>query len=69
MTNFLEQAINSDDGNRAVKMIQRALGIQSDDVANYCFPENWPSDREVRAPIIGNWLQTEAWYLASKPEI
>ena len=48
---------------RAVKMIQNALGIESDDVANYCFPKAWPEDREQRARIIGDW-QTEARYLA-----
>ena len=57
MTNLLEKAINCDDGDRAAKMIQDALGIESDDVANYCFPKTWPADREVRARIIGNWLQ------------
>jgi hypothetical protein len=31
-------------------------------VVNYCFPKNWPTDREVRARIIGDWLQTEARY-------
>ena len=40
------------------------LGIESDDVANYCFPKAWPEDREQRARIIGDWLQTEARYLA-----
>jgi hypothetical protein len=60
MTNLLEQAIASDDGDRAAKIIQEALGIESDDVVNYCFPKTWPADREVRAAIIGDWLQTEA---------
>jgi len=64
MTNLLEQAINSNDGNRAAKIIQDALGIESDDVADYCFPKTWPADREQRARIIGEWLQTEARYLA-----
>jgi len=64
MTNLLEQAINCDDGDRAAKMIQDALGIESDDVANYCFPKTWPADREVRAAIIGDWLNTEAHFLA-----
>ncbi len=27
---------------------QDALGIESDDVANYCFPKTWPADREQR---------------------
>ena len=40
MTNLLEQAINCDDGELAAKIIQDALGIESDDVANYCFPRN-----------------------------
>jgi hypothetical protein len=64
MTNLLEQAIACDDADRAAKIIQDALGIESDDVVNYCFPKNWPGDREVRARIIGDWLQTEARYLA-----
>jgi hypothetical protein len=34
------------------------LGIKSDDVANNCFPKTWPTDREQRAVIIGEWLQT-----------
>jgi hypothetical protein len=64
MSNLLEQAINTDDGERAAKIIQHALGIESDDVARYCFPKNWPADREQRASIIGEWLQTEARFLA-----
>ena len=59
-----EQAISSDDGDQAAKIIQDALGIESDDVANYCFPKNWPADREQRARIIGDWLQAEARFLA-----
>jgi hypothetical protein len=64
MTNLLEQAISSDNGDRAAKIIQHALGIESDDVANYCFPKSWPDDRAQRASIIGEWLQTEARFLA-----
>jgi hypothetical protein len=41
-------------------IIQDALSIESDAVINYCFPKTWPADREVRASIIGDWLQTEA---------
>ena len=63
MTNLLERAINTDDGNRAAKLIQNALGIESDEVANYCFPKTWPKNRELRARIIGDWLQTEARFL------
>ena len=65
MTNLLEQAINCDDDARAAKVIQDALGIESDDVVNYCFPKTWPADNDQCAPIIGTWLQTEARYLAS----
>ena len=31
---------------------------------NYTFPKEWPTDREVRARIIGGWLQAEAESLA-----
>jgi hypothetical protein len=65
MTNLLEEAINCSDGDRAAKIIQDALGIESDDVANYVFPKTWPTDREQRARIIGEWLQTEVRFLAS----
>ena len=64
MTNLLQQAIDCNDGDRAVKIIQDALGIESDDVVNYSFPKKWPSDREQRARVIGEWLRTEASYLA-----
>jgi hypothetical protein len=53
MTNLLAQAINCDDADRAAKMIQDALGIESDDVVNYCFPKDCPADREQRARYIG----------------
>jgi hypothetical protein len=43
MANLLEQAINSNDGDHAAKLIQSALGIQSDDVVNYVFPKT-PND-------------------------
>ena len=64
MTNLLEQAINCNDGDHAAKINQGALGIESDDVANYCFPQTWLKDSEQRARIIGEWLQTEASHLA-----
>jgi hypothetical protein len=64
MTNLLEQAIDSNDGDDAARIIQAALGIASDAVANYCFPQTWPRDREQRARIIGEWLQAEARFLA-----
>jgi hypothetical protein len=53
MTNLLEQAINCGDGGPRAKLIQDALGIEPDEVANYCFPKTWPNDREQRARIIG----------------
>ena len=64
MTNLLQRAIESNDSDRAAKIIQDALGIESDDVVNYVFPKTWPADREQRARIIGEWLQTEARFLA-----
>jgi hypothetical protein len=45
--------------------LKAALGIESDDVVNYCFPKDWPDDRKQRALYIGEWLKTEARYLAS----
>ena len=65
MTNLLAQAINCDDADRAARIIQDALGIESDDVVKYCFPTTWPTDRERRARHIGEWLKTEARYLGS----
>ena len=65
MTNLLERAIDTDCGNSAAKLIQNALGIESDEVANYCFPKAWPQERDQRARIIGEWLQTEARFLVS----
>ena len=65
MANLIEQAIACDDGDRAARIIQDALGIESDEVANYVFPKTWPTDREQRARIIGEWLQTEARRIAN----
>jgi hypothetical protein len=62
--NLLAQAISCDDADQAAKLIRDALGIESDDVVNYCFPKDWPADRERRARYIGEWLTTEARYLA-----
>ena len=64
MPNVIEQAISTDNAGQAAKLIKRALGLKSDDVVNYCFPISWPVDREQRASIIGEWLQTEARFLA-----
>jgi hypothetical protein len=75
MTNLLEQAINCNDGDRAAKIIQDALGIESGDVVNYCFPKTWPDDREQRARIIvtgsrprpANCLDTDSTLRAPVP--
>ena len=64
MANLLEQAINCDNGDLAAKIVQDALGIESDDVASYCFPKNWPENHEQRARIIGDWLRAEARFVA-----
>jgi hypothetical protein len=64
MANLIEQAINCDDSNLAAKMIQNALGIESDEVTNYCFPKTWPENHEQRARIIGDWLRAEARFVA-----
>jgi hypothetical protein len=64
MANILERAIDCEDGDNAATLIREALGIESADVASYCFPKIWPADREQRARIIGEWLQTEARFLA-----
>jgi uncharacterized protein HemY len=64
MSNLLERAIDCNDGEQAAKIIQDALGIESDDVVNYVFPQTRPAARERRARIIGEWLQTEARFLA-----
>jgi hypothetical protein len=65
MANLLAQAIDCDDPDRAAKIIRDALGIESDDVVNCCFPKDWPADRERGARYNGEWLKTEARYLAS----
>ena len=51
-------------GEQAAKILQQALGIETNEVVNYCFPQQWPNDRERRARIIGEWSQTEARFLA-----
>jgi len=61
--NLLEQAINCDDADRAARMIMDALGIQSDELANHYLRKYWPTDHKQRARIIGNWLQSEAYFL------
>ena len=64
MTNLLKQAINCEDGDRAAKIIQGALGIENAELTKRCFPKAWPADREQRARIIGEWLQMEAFFQA-----
>jgi uncharacterized protein HemY len=60
VAHLLEQAIGCSDGDDAAKLIREALGIETDEVANYLFPKRWPGDREQRAGIIGEWLNAEA---------
>jgi len=60
MTNLLEQAINSDDGDRAARIIMDALGIETDEL---CL-KHWPSERKQRARIMGDWLHAEPQFLA-----
>ena len=64
MSNLLERAISTEDADRAAKIIQDPLGIESNEVANYCFPKTWLRDREQRARIIGDWLKAEVRFLA-----
>jgi uncharacterized protein HemY len=63
VANLLEQAIGCSDGDDAAKLIREALGIETDEVANYVFPKRRPVDREQRARIIGEWLKAEARFL------
>ena len=64
MTNLIEQAINCNDGDLAAKIIRDALGIESDDVANYCFPKEWQliassvlsSSATGYRPKLGSWV-------------
>ena len=44
--------------------MRRMPSASEDDVANYVFPKTWPADPEQRARIIGEWLQTEARFVA-----
>ena len=62
-TNLLKQAINCDDSDRAAKIIMEALGIETDELANFCLKQ-WPSQRKQRARVIGHWLHAEAQFLA-----
>ena len=49
MTNVLEQAINCNEGDQAAKIIQDALGIETND-ANYVFPKTWPKGSRATRP-------------------
>jgi hypothetical protein len=50
MTNLLAEAINCSNGDRAAKIIQDALGIESNEVANYAFPNTWPDRSRAARP-------------------
>jgi hypothetical protein len=64
MSNLLKQAINFDDGD-APSRSSRTRSASYPTIANYCFPKTWPADREQRARIIGEWLQTAVRFLAA----
>jgi hypothetical protein len=64
MANVLEKALNCNDGDRAIGHIMDALDINRKDMARYDFPKTWPKARQGRARIIGDWLQSEALFLA-----
>lgn len=66
MRNVLEQAINCEDGERASKIIQDALGIENIDTTRSGFGKTWPADREQRGRIIGEWLQMKAGLQANR---
>ena len=48
-------------------VIKNALGIESDDVANYRFLKAWAANASS-ANIIGEWLQTEARFVSLMTE-
>jgi hypothetical protein len=64
MSNLLQQAINCDDPDRAAKIIQDRSVSRAMMWSTTASPQ-WPAYREQRARYIGEWLKTEARYLAS----
>lgn len=62
--NLLAAALDTDDGDAAVKTIREALGIADDDVANYSLPKYWPHGRDQRANALREWLSNELRFLA-----
>jgi hypothetical protein len=54
MTNLLARAINCSDGDQAAKIIQDAVGIESDDAANYCFLQTWPAIASSTPALLAN---------------
>jgi hypothetical protein len=62
-TNLLKKAIKCDDAGRAARIIIDALGIETDELANFCL-KHWPPGRKQRARAIGHWLHAEAQFLA-----
>jgi hypothetical protein len=63
MSNLFQEAISSDNGDHAAKVIQKGSSIRNPNPV-VCFPKSWPDDRAQRASITGEWLQTEARFLA-----
>jgi len=58
MTTRLQEAINCNDGDQAARIIQDALGIESDHLAN-SFPKIWPA--EPRASANGYRPRRAVW--------
>jgi hypothetical protein len=62
LANLFEQAIQCNDGDHAAKSSSTRSGLRVMTWPTTSSP--WPHDREQRARIIGEWLQTEARFLA-----
>ena len=65
MANLIEQAIACDDGDPRRSDHSRATRHRERQCRHYVFPKTWPADREQRARVIGEWLQTEARFVVS----
>ena len=59
---FLSRQSTAIDRNRAASIIMEALGIETDELANFCL-KHWRSERKQRARVIGHWLHAEAQFV------
>jgi len=68
MTNLLEQAINCDDGERAAKIIQDAIGIESDELRTTASPRNgqWIANGALRSSANGSKRKRSSWLNAAR---